>query len=381
MGQPGNSHSTVADNLGAGFGQLILGAVFPVGLIITVLTGAELFTGDAMLAPLAAFHNKVTWAKVLNLWVWVYIGNLIGSIFFAYIMANGPFVSFNAAGLATVNAFGLRAVTIGLAKTSYVGGMGFYSALLKGLGCNWLVNLAILLGICADDAIGKFFGIWFPIMAFVSIGFEHSVANMYFIPAGILTSGYLNAEQVATFTAEKLASLNWVSMWTSNIIPVTIGNIIGGMIFVGVIYCSFSRKKSKQSNLTPIFYAEFTKADTTIDSSSLVFAFFLVLSPYTSLPPAIITCSSGVFRLFYACWHSRCLAYCLKTSMPALSPEYEADAKSVNIRRLTGLCSQSGSGSKGLLKSQVQILKPPSFYHRRSNRGYHCQDVYKSGLM
>jgi len=228
--------TAVADNLGAGFGQLILGSVFPVGLIITVLTGAELFTGDAMLAPLAAFHNKATWAKVLNLWVWVYIGNLIGSIFFAYIMANGPFVSFNAAGLATVNAFGLRAVAIGMAKTSYVGGMGFYSALLKGIGCNWLVNLAILLGICADDAIGKFFGIWFPIMAFVSIGFEHCVANMYFIPAGILTAGYLNAEQVATITVEKLATLDWITMWTSNLIPVTIGNIIGGMLFVGFLY-------------------------------------------------------------------------------------------------------------------------------------------------
>jgi len=219
--------TAVADNLGAGIGQFMLGAVFPVGLIITVLCGAELFTGDAMLAPLAAFLNKVSWGKVINLWIWVYIGNLIGSIFFAYLMANGPFVSFNAAGVATVNAFGMRAVAIGLAKTSYVGGMGFYSAFLKGIGCNWLVNLAIMLGICADDAVGKFFGIWFPIMAFVSIGFEHCVANMYFIPAGILTAGYLNADQIATLTAEKIAGLNWVTMWTSNIIPVTIGNIIG----------------------------------------------------------------------------------------------------------------------------------------------------------
>ena len=226
--------TAVADNLGAGFGQLILGAVFPVGLIITVLTGAELFTGDAMLAPLAAFHNKVTWAKVLNLWVWVYIGNLIGSIFFAYIMANGPFVSFNAAGLATVNAFGLRAVTIGLAKTSYVGGMGFYSALLKGLGCNWLVNLPFCLVsvqmMQLENSSVSGSRSWLSYQSDLN-----TVLPTYFIPAGILTSGYLNAEQVATFTAEKLASLNWVSMWTSNIIPVTIGNIIGGMI-LSVLY-------------------------------------------------------------------------------------------------------------------------------------------------
>jgi len=228
--------TAVAANLGAGMAQLILGAVFPVGLIITVLTGAELFTGDAMLAPLAAFIHKISWGKVINLWIWVYIGNFIGSVFYAYIMANGPFVSWNAAGLATVNAFGLRAIDIGIAKTSYVGMMGMWSAFLKGIGCNWLVNLAILLGICADVAVGKFFGIWFPIMAFVSTGFEHCVANMYFIPAGIMTAGYLNTEQLVNYTAAKTVNLNWVGMWTNNLIIVTIGNIVGGLIFVGLIY-------------------------------------------------------------------------------------------------------------------------------------------------
>jgi formate/nitrite transporter len=217
----------------AGVAQLILGAVFPVGLIITVLTGAELFTGDAMLAPMAAFIHKVSWAQVATLWVFVYIGNLIGSITWAYIMANGPFVSFDAAGVATITAFGTRAIAIAGAKTSYVGMMGMWSAFLKGIGCNWLVNLAILLGICADDAAGKFFGIWFPIMAFVSSGLEHSIANMYFIPAGILTAGLTKTATTVT----------WVNMWTSNLIPVTLGNIVGGMFFVGVIYWVAFRKE------------------------------------------------------------------------------------------------------------------------------------------
>jgi formate transporter len=221
----------------AGISQLILGAVFPVGLIIIVLTGAELFTGDAMLAPMAAFIHKVSWAQVLNLWLWVYIGNLLGSIVFAYIMAYGPFVSFDAAGTATVTAFGSRAIAIAAAKTSYVGLMGFYSAFLKAIACNWLVNLAILLGICADDAAGKFFGIWFPIMAFVSSGFEHCVANMYFIPAGIFTQGFV------TDPTKVVASVNWVTMWTANIIPVTIGNIVGGLFFVGVLYWVAFRKE------------------------------------------------------------------------------------------------------------------------------------------
>jgi formate/nitrite transporter len=210
----------------AGMVQLILGAVFPVGLIITVLTGAELFTGDAMLAPMAAFIHKISWMQVLNLWVFVYIGNLIGSVCWAYIMANGPYVSFNDAGVGAITAFGSRAIAIAVAKTSYVGMMGMYSAFIKGIGCNWLVNLAILLGICSDDMVGKFFGIWFPIMAFVSMGLEHSIANMYFIPAGILTAGITNTA----------TTVNWVNMWTSNLIPVTLGNIVGGMVFVGIIY-------------------------------------------------------------------------------------------------------------------------------------------------
>jgi formate/nitrite transporter len=221
----------------AGFAQLILGATFPVGLIITVLTGAELFTGDAMLAPMAAFVHKVSWAQVANLWLWVYIGNLIGSVVYAYIMANGPFVAFDAAGVGTVTAFGTRAIAIASAKVSYVGTMGMWSAFLKGIGCNWLVNLAILLGICADDLIGKFFGIWFPIMCFVSTGFEHSIANMYFISAGILTQGFI------TDPTKINAGLNWVTFWTNNMIIVTIGNIVGGMIFVAVIYWVAFRKE------------------------------------------------------------------------------------------------------------------------------------------
>jgi len=218
-----------------GISQLVLGAVFPVGLIITIMTGAELFTGDAMLAPMAAFVHKVSWASVLNLWVWVYVGNFIGSVLFAYIMAYGPCVSYDAAGVATITAFGTRAIGIAAAKTSYVGAMALWSAFLKAIACNWLVNLAVLLGICADDAIGKIVGIWFPIFAFVASGFEHSIANMYFIPAGIFCTGIDPTKAVAT--------VNWVNMWTNNIIPVTLGNIVGGMFFVGVLYWVAFRKE------------------------------------------------------------------------------------------------------------------------------------------
>ena len=236
----------VAAALGPGMAKLVLGAVFPVGLIIIVLTGAELFTGDAMFAPMAAFIHKVSWASVLNLWVWVYIGNLIGSLVYAFFMAYGPLTSWSGSvGTATV--FGGTAVSIAAGKVSYAGFFGMFSAFLKAICCNWLVNLAILLGICADDAIGKIVGIWFPIMAFVSSGFEHCVANMYFIPAGIMTAPYLTADQVASIGAEKIANLNWVTMWTNNIIIVTIGNIVGGLFFVGVLYYYAFKKEIEAS--------------------------------------------------------------------------------------------------------------------------------------
>jgi formate/nitrite transporter len=231
----------------AGFAALITGAVFPVGLIITVLCGAELFTGDAMLAPMAAFIHKISWGAVLNLWVMVYIGNLIGSLVFAYIMAYGPFSAWNALGVGTVTSFGTRAIAIAAFKVQYVGMMGMWSAFLKAIGCNWLVNLAILLGICADDLVGKFFGIWFPIMAFVSIGFEHSIANMYFIGAGIFTDGILANKTagaaIAGISTVGYNNLNWIGFWANNMIIVTIGNIIGGMVFVGILYWIAFRKE------------------------------------------------------------------------------------------------------------------------------------------
>lgn len=241
----------VAKYLGAGFGKLITGAVFPVGLILTVLTGMELFTGDAMLGPLAVMMGKTGVGSVLKNWTFVYIGNLVGSVAWAYLMLIGPFSQGNFAG-PDPNAFALNAVGIAIAKTmpyKAAGMVGWWAALANGIGCNFLVNAAILLGITAKDFIGKFFGIWFPIMAFVSIGFEHCVANMYFLPAGMFVIQSFPALITKTVTdpvtkvvtpwnaaLTKNAGLSWGDIWTYNLIPVTIGNIIGGMVFIGVVY-------------------------------------------------------------------------------------------------------------------------------------------------
>jgi formate/nitrite transporter len=145
----------------------------------------------------------------------------------AYVMANGPFVSY-ATGTAVVTTFGTRAIAIATAKVSYASIGGIWSVFLKGILCNWLVCLAIFLSLAADEVISKIFAIWFPIMAFVTTGFEHCVANMYFIPAGILTN-------MIAGTADTTL-LNWTTMWTSNIIWSTLGNIVGAVVFMAIVY-------------------------------------------------------------------------------------------------------------------------------------------------
>ena len=216
-----------------GFKSLIAGAVFPVGLIAIVLTGMSLFTGDTMLIPMAVFQKKSTWSKVWNAWFWVYIGNFIGSLFWAYLMVVGPF---SKGGGPDLTVFGQNAIAIAEAKTlPYIaaGTIGYWSAFMKGIACNLLVNVAILLALSSKAMVGKFFGIWFPIMAFVASGFEHCVANMYFIPAGIMLG----------------ANVTWLQFIQWNLIPVTIGNIVGGFLFIGAVY--FYSFKKELSTISP----------------------------------------------------------------------------------------------------------------------------------
>ena len=236
----------VAPLLGAGVAKMISGAVFPVGLIAIVLTGMELFTGDCMLVPMAAMMQRCTWGAVWKNWLWVYIGNLIGSLFYAYLMAVGPFVDGTATGV-VVNAFGTNAINIAVAKIltyKAVGAVGVWSCFMKAIGCNFLVNIAILLAITGDDVISKFFGIWFPIMAFVATGFEHSVANMYFLPAGkFLTDWHPEVINKIGGLLAANGGFSWGDIWGWNLIPVTIGNIVGGFLFIGVAYFMMFRNE------------------------------------------------------------------------------------------------------------------------------------------
>jgi formate/nitrite transporter len=207
------------------------GAVFPVGLCLVVIAGSELFTGNCMFAPISWLDKKITLKGFAINWTLVYIGNLIGALFVVYFLAYWS-------GLFSSAPFGTWAMNVANGKM----GLTWDDALLRGIGCNWLVCLAVWLAIASDDIIGKMLGIWFPIMAFVTIGFEHSVANMFFIPLGIAL-----ANDAGVVTASKAVMTNYPNLgqglttdWThfivNNLIPVTIGNILGAAIFVAAIY-------------------------------------------------------------------------------------------------------------------------------------------------
>ena len=228
--------------LGPGFTRFIGGMVFPLGVILTILTGAELFTGDAMLAPMAAFRSLVSWKEVVRLWILIWLGNLAGALFFAVLMSQGPLCTVNAGGITSVSAAGITTVSLASIKCGFGGAGAALSLLGSSLAAGWLLNLAVLLALCADDAFGKILGIWFPVMAMTSTGLEHAVTNMYLIPAGIMTASRLSPLQVAD-VGLIITNLGWVEMWTTNLIIVSIGNLLGGLVFAGFLfYISFIKE-------------------------------------------------------------------------------------------------------------------------------------------
>jgi len=199
-----------------GLEKWVFGAVFPVGLIIVVIAGSELFTGNVMFMTLGVLDGKASVGGLAKNWIISWIFNFVGALFVAYVLAfMGGIMPTDAS--APAYCITEKAINVATAKV----GMTFEAAMIKGIGCNWLVCLAVWLANASDDVIGKIVGIWFPIMAFVCIGFEHSVANLFFIPLGM----FLGADGVT-----------WCTILINNLLPVTIGNIIGGAVFVACIY-------------------------------------------------------------------------------------------------------------------------------------------------
>lgn len=225
-------------------GIFLFGAVFSVGLMLVVIAGAELFTGNNMACFASALNGQATWGGLLYNWVVVYFANFLGSLILVYIVFTGMYwgAPDAATGAMGLTAMGAKAVGIAKAKMS----LSWSAAFCRGICCNWLVCLAVWLAFASKDVIGKIFGIFFPIMAFVSSGFEHCVANMFFIPMGITVANALPGAAAEKFSMAPDAISGFFSYGhfaTANLIPVTLGNIVGGAIFVGMVYWYVYLKK------------------------------------------------------------------------------------------------------------------------------------------
>lgn len=188
------------------FATFIGASLFPVGLVCILLGGGELITGNMMVVALAWFDREISVGQLLRNWAIVTIMNFVGALAIAFFF--GHFVGLTEGDF--------------LAKTIATAGAKikdpFWVAFVSGIGCNWFVSIAVWLCYAAKDFTGKILGIWFPVMAFVAIGFQHVVANMFIIPAAIFAGSY-----------------SW-SQFISNVIPVYLGNVVGGAVFVSLFY-------------------------------------------------------------------------------------------------------------------------------------------------
>lgn len=236
----GGSTSNVAVHgiADVGLSRALAGAIFPVGLMLIVFVGGELFTGNCLIS-MAVLDKKTTLGKMLkNLFV-VYFSNLAGALIVdTLVFFSGQF-NYSGGGL------GAYTIKVAVGKVGIAPG----AAVTSGILCNMLVCLAILMAGAAKDIVGKVWAIFFPIWAFVIGGFEHCIANMYYIPAGIMAASNpayaAKAQELYGISAEQCENLT-VAASLANFIPVTIGNMIGGAICIGMMYFFIFVYKKKQ---------------------------------------------------------------------------------------------------------------------------------------
>jgi formate transporter len=209
----------------------IVGAlIFPVGFVMIVLLGLELVTGNFALIPLGVMDGKIKVADLIFNWSWVFLGNLIGGILYAFLFAKtlAP-----AAPLAKMIVGISETKTLCYAKLGYD---GLVSAFIKAILCNWMVTMGVVMGLTSQSTIGKIAAMWLPILTFFAQGFEHSVVNMFVIPAGMILG----------------AQVSLADWWVWNQIPVTLGNIIGGFIFTGFALYITYKKPAVAAEVKPI---------------------------------------------------------------------------------------------------------------------------------
>jgi formate/nitrite transporter len=207
----------------------IVGAlIFPVGFVMIVLLGLELVTGSFAITTLAGVGGQCAWIKIVSNLGWVFIGNLIGSVVYGYFL----YLTLTSAGSTEPSGIAASIVKIAEAKTiGYAahGGAGWATAFVKALLCNWMVCLGVVMAMTTNSTMGKIAAAWLPILTFFGQGFEHSVVNMFVIPTGMMLGA-------------KVTVSSW---WIWNQIPVTLGNLVGGMLFTGLfLYWTYSPAKS-----------------------------------------------------------------------------------------------------------------------------------------
>ena len=222
------SFNLLADPDSLGVGRLVSAAVFPVGLMMVVLCGAELFTGNCLMI-IGVLDRKIRISGMLRNWVLVYLGNFLGALLVVALMKS--------TGLWETGSGLLGASVIKTAQAKVQ--LSFGQAFVRGILCNWLVCLAVWMSTGARETVSKIFAIWFCIGLFVISGFEHSIANMYFIPAGIAAAADSGLAQLAGCDVSVLTVGNFL---VKNLLPVTLGNILGGGLFVGMVYWFTGRK-------------------------------------------------------------------------------------------------------------------------------------------
>jgi formate/nitrite transporter len=218
-------------------GQPLVGAlIFPVGLIIVVLLALELVTGSFALLPLPWLDGDVSATAVMTNWTWVFLANLIGSVAYGALLV----IALTNMGAVEPTGVAARIISIAEAKTTAYaafGVAGFVTAFVKGILCNWMVCLAVVLAMGTNSTIGKIATAWMPIFIFFAQGFEHAVVNMFIIPTGMLLGA-------------KVTLGDW---WLWNQIPVTLGNIVGGFVFTGLaIYLTYKPRPTPEVSPVPM---------------------------------------------------------------------------------------------------------------------------------
>ena len=232
-GAASNTAAHAIENVGVA--RAVAGAIFGVGLMLVVFMGAELFTGNCLMIT-SVMDKKITWAKAIRNLVVVYFSNLLGALIFDALLIYSGNLNY------TSGLLGAYTIKVAIGKIA----LSPVQCITSGILCNILVCFAVLMAVSAKDIVGKIWAIFFPIWAFVICGFEHCVANMFYIPAGIMAKAnpaYVEkAIEAYGLTMEQIDGLPVMNS-LANFIPVTIGNIIGGMVFVGLPMYLIHRKK------------------------------------------------------------------------------------------------------------------------------------------